>query len=495
VANATLQTTPNRSPLEAGIDRVWRFFVSVRAAVAEISFLALLVLVGTLRGSEVPQWIADAVPALQGPVDRWYDWDVFRSPLFALTLALIAIAIAVCTINRVPGIWQTISEPRVRTSAGYLARADTSATFRVPGSVDDLAQTYVTTLEGRRYRVLSEHVGGTIHIYADRNRFGKLGTFPFHLALILLMVGGIVASTYGFRETEFVIPVGETREVGHGTDMSVELVQFTDTYTPLGIAEDYTAEIVIHDDGEAVKRATISPNNPTSWRTATFYQSSFGYGARMRVTDQSGVELYYGTVDVGIFNFAGNPDAPAGFVDIPAAGVTMTVVAPDLQPLNAPELDTLNLRNGQMLVMVQPRGGQPGERQSAVVDQGQPVQIDTLTVEFEREVQWTLLQVAYNPGIPIFIIASVLLLGGLMATFAFPLRRIRALVSPGQDEATLVAAPLAKRDWSGKREFFQAMGDVSATTGVNPDLKRPEGSDEWAEMPTEDRNDARDTVN
>jgi len=97
---------------------VWRFFCSVRAAITEIAFLDLLVLIGTLRVSAVPFWLADGLPFLQPLVDRWYDWDVFRSPIFAATLALLAVAIAVCTINRVPGIWQTISHPRVRTSLG-----------------------------------------------------------------------------------------------------------------------------------------------------------------------------------------------------------------------------------------------------------------------------------------------------------------------------------------------------------------------------------------
>jgi len=267
LANATYQSTPRRSPLESGIDRIWRFFCSVRAAVAEIAFLALLVLIGTLRGSEVPQWIANGIPALQPVVDRWYAWDVFRSPVFAGTLALLAIAIAVCTINRVPGIWQTINEPRTRTSLGYLHRADTSATFQAGMASKDTVEAYVGALSTRRWRVLTEQVGNETHIYADRNRYGKLGTFPFHLALILLLVGGIVGGAYGFREREFVIPVGETRPVGHGTDLSVELVQFTDTYTPQGIAEEYRAEIVIYDDGEPVKRDVISPNDPTSYRT------------------------------------------------------------------------------------------------------------------------------------------------------------------------------------------------------------------------------------
>jgi cytochrome c biogenesis protein len=461
------------------IDRVWRYFCSVRAAIWEIAFLALLVLIGTLRGSEVPAWLADGLPFLQPVVDRWYDWDVFRSPLFAAILGLLAVAIAVCTINRVPGIWQTISEPRVRTSQGYLQRADTSATFTTTASVDEVAAAYQKTLAGKRFRVLTERVGSDTHVYADKNRYGKMGTFPFHLALILLLVGGIVGAQYGFREQEFIIPLGETKDVGHGTDLSVELVNFRDSYTPQGIAEDYTAEIVILDDGVPVKRAVISPNDPTSYGTATFYQSSLGYGARMNVTGPGGADLYTGTVDLGVFTFAGNPDAPAGFVDIPGAGVTMTVVGPDTEPANSPELDTLNLKNGQMLVMFQPIGGSSAERQSFVVDQGKPVQVGGLTILFEREMQWSLLQVAYNPGIPIFIIASVFLVGGLAVTFYFPLRRIRAIVSPTPNGAMLVAAPLAKRDWSGKREFFRTAEAVAQALGTNPVLKKPSHLTDW----------------
>jgi hypothetical protein len=109
------------------------------------------------------------------------------------------------------------------------------------------------------------------------------------------------------------------------------------------------------------------------------------------------------------------------------------------------------------------------------VDQGQPVQIGDYTITFERERQWSLFQVAYNPGIPIFIIASVLLVGGLLVTFYFPLRRIRAIVSPTDENGTsIVAMPLAKRDWSGKRDFFATVRQVETTLDVPAEIKRPE---------------------
>src|SRR6478752_5415867 len=102
-----------RSPLEIGVDRVWRFFTSVRAAVYEVAFLALLVLLGTLRGSSVPNNIKDLLPFTGPVIDRWYAWNVFHSLPFMFILALLSVAIAICTANRAPGMWKSIVEPTV----------------------------------------------------------------------------------------------------------------------------------------------------------------------------------------------------------------------------------------------------------------------------------------------------------------------------------------------------------------------------------------------
>src|SRR5918998_4203617 len=131
---------------EIVVDRVWRFFCSVRAAVVEIAILAVLVLAGTLRGSSVPRAIANTFPITAPVVDRWYAWDVFRSLPFAGILTILAIAIAVCTINRAPGIWQAIAHPTVATTHGFLGNAETSARFAAFVPADALASQLETAL-------------------------------------------------------------------------------------------------------------------------------------------------------------------------------------------------------------------------------------------------------------------------------------------------------------------------------------------------------------
>ncbi|MEJ7837443.1 MAG: cytochrome c biogenesis protein ResB, partial [Thermomicrobiales bacterium] len=352
---ATIVSTPSsKSPIEIATDRVWRFFCSVRWAVIEIAFLALLVLIGTLRGSEAPQWLANAIPVTQGFVDLWYGWDVYRSTVFAGTLALISVAIAVCTLNRAPGIWQSISNPTITTTRGFLRSADTSAEFPIGKSEDEATAELTSALAKHRYRTITRKVGGDIHFYADKNRYAKLATFPFHLALILLLIGGMVASYFGFRDPEFIVTEGQTRDVGHNTGLSVELRSFTDTYNPGGIAADYKSEITVYEDGNPVKTGIVSPNDPLSYGTATIYQSSLIYSVQISIHDAYGTQVFSGPVETGIFFFSGNEDAPAGFVDIPAAGIRVTVVGPDIDAANQPELDTLRLTSGQLWVQVQP---------------------------------------------------------------------------------------------------------------------------------------------
>ena len=454
-----------RRPLEIVVDRIWRFFCSVRAAVWEVAILAVLVLIGTLRGSEVPQWIANLVPPAQGVVDRWYAWDVYKSLPFALILGVLAIAITVCTLNRAPGLWQSIAHPTVTTTHGFIRSADVSLTTSSDLHRDELAADLQQSLTSRRYRVLTEHRNGEVHVYGDRFRYGKLGTFPFHLALIMILIGGIVGNRYGFRDNQFVVAESSTEQVGHGTGLSVYLEDFQDTYTELGQASEYRSDLVLYENGEEVKRQSITVNNPMTYGSTVFYQSSFGPAVVLQITDSAGNILHDGPLSLGVdYTARENPDAPAGVLDIVPANKRIYVITPDSNPRNEPERDQLKLRSGQIFVQVQDlRSTTNAQPQTAVVNQGAPLAIGDLTITFVRESQWSLMQVARNPGIPIFWAATLLMIGGLAIVFYFPHRRIRGIVSERPGGGSVAAlAPMAKRDWSARRSFEQLASSINS---------------------------------
>jgi hypothetical protein len=89
--------------------------------------------------------------------------------------------------------------------------------------------------------------------------------------------------------------------------------------------------------------------------------------------------------------------------------------------------------------------------------------------------------VAYNPGIPIFIIASIMLVGGAAWVFYFAHRRIRAIVSPTASGAETHLAPLAKRDWTGRRDFERLMEEWKQRDGFSVDMRENAGKKSGSE--------------
>jgi cytochrome c biogenesis protein len=464
-------TKPRAVP-EIVVDRVWRFFCSVRAAIAEIAILAVLVLIGTLRGSSVPRSLADAIPVTTPLVDRWYAWDVFRSLPFAAILTILAVAIAVCTINRAPGIWQAIAHPSVTTTHGFLRSAETSVRFAGAMPPESLAAEISASMRANRYRTITEERNSEIHIYADRWRFSRLATFPFHLALIMILAGGIVGAAWGFRENEFYIPEGSVRELGHGTGLGVRLDDFSEVYREDGSPLTFRSDVTLMRDGQPIDSGSMTVNNPLTFGDIVFYQSGFGQAVALRVENSTGEVLFDDSLPLGPFQSRLNPDAPAARMDLLPAGVALSVVAPDENPANAPELDTLQLRPGEMFFMIRPLGADSpiAEPIGASVRQGESIQLGDLSLTFVRERRFSVLQVARNPGIPLFIAASVLLVGGLAATFYFPHRRVRGIVSTTPEGSAARLAPVARRDWSAKRVFEQLSGDIGRRIGIDAEL-------------------------
>ena len=156
-------------------------------------------------------------------------------------------------------------------------------------------------------------------------------------------------------------------------------------------------------------------------------------------------------------------------IDLVPVQKRLFVITPDSNPFNAPELDKLKLRSGQISVVVQDLRGQSDPNvmpPNSVITQGQPTSVDGLNITFVRESQWSLMQVANNPGIPIFWAAALLMIGGLAIVFYFPHRRVRAIVSSRTSGGSVAAmAPMAKRDWSARRSFEQLATGINSQSG------------------------------
>src|SRR5664280_1304960 len=131
-----------------------------------------------------------------------------------------------------------------------------------------------------------------MNLYADRFRWGPFGTVIAHLSFVVILVGFFLSATTGFKDPQFIAPVGTTVQVGHGTEMSIQAKSFNDAYYADGSPKDYASDLVLYKNGVEIDRQTVRVNHPLKKDGISFYQSFFGQAAAMQVKDGTGKSVF-----------------------------------------------------------------------------------------------------------------------------------------------------------------------------------------------------------
>jgi ResB protein required for cytochrome c biosynthesis len=416
------------SPTDIG-ERLWHFFISMRTGLALILALAALGLVGTLL-VQVPDgvqsdpqayatWLESVRPKYggwTGILDTLGLFSIFNSVWFRGIMVLLMTSVLACSANRAPHLWKLTVHPRSNMSEPFFQHAPLS--MQATGSVEpQAAAASVASAFGRRhFRTIVHEDGDTIHLYADHFRWGPFGTVIAHLSLVLILVGALVGSAFGFRNSGFAVAVGSTVDVGNGTGLSIEAKNFSDSYYTNGSPSDYASELVVYKDGQQIGASTVRVNQPMRIGDVTLYQSYFGPAAAMKVVDGSGKVV----VEQGVpLEWTSNDGKRSvGLIALPDAGLNMYILA-----AASGEVDP-TIKAGQMQVELYKAGSDGTPVATQIVSQGQPVVMAGMTVTFVRERQFTGLIVARDPGAIFIWLGAILLIGGYRPRLLLP-------VSPG----------------------------------------------------------------
>jgi cytochrome c biogenesis protein len=500
-------------------DRLWRLLCSVRFAIVLIALAASGVLAGTLvmqapadvrQGAETyAAWLARPQARYGEP---WHTvfasldlYRVFSSFWWRALLAVLTMAVVVCTVNRAPGIMASIRRPAIKVPVRLFERAPLRAEFRYTGISAEQAQVQAAKVLGsRRFRVITREGAreappagegaaddagagsGARSVFADKNRFGKAGTFLNHIGIVTVLAAGVLGNVVGWRDNAFMVPEGSTRAVGHDTGLVVRNEGFTDEYFPNGTPSDFRSDLVVLRDGREVARKTIRVNDPLDVSGVRFHQAFFGPAVAMRVRDPQGNVIFDDGVALG-YQFDGTGvTRNGGFFILGNRQMAVYVLVPAAQRGPDPDIPAGSVR----LEIFLPRQVQPGA--IATLAQGEPQDVLGYSFEFVRERQFSGVQVVYNPTVNLIWVAAACMLLGVIAVFNLPLRRIWVRAEPDGDGVRLRLASVANRDVLFAREFEGLALAIDreiaplARPGPGPSLAAPPGLPSPA-VPAEDR--------
>jgi cytochrome c biogenesis protein len=289
------------------VERVWRFFCSLRLTLVNLLLLFLAMIAGTFVNpqNDSLQNIERAFAGREALLAtyRYLElYDLFHSWWFTLLLTSLALNLVACSFERLPRIYFLVRYPERRLDHVVGLR------FRVPAtgtstSVDAVGE----ALRKRGYRVQSSEEGT---LFAERGRYARFGVWVVHLSLLLILGGGVFGRLTAFEgianvrqdggiASSFIQrnPDGSTfrhRLVDeNGKPFLVQCSDFRLKEFEPGRPKAFESDLVVYQDqgsaepGRELARTTITVNHPLRYGGLTFYQASYQQleeGMRAKVT-------------------------------------------------------------------------------------------------------------------------------------------------------------------------------------------------------------------
>ena len=258
--------------------KVWYFFNSLTLTIFVLMTLAGSSIFGTVieQNQQASQYFAaygekwTRVILYTGLNDMYHSW------WFAALLGVLTMNIIVCTFERFPPKWKGLLankspekfEPRIIDKCSY------HQTLNCPGDVKEVRERVLAAFKKKRFKVSSSSREGGHYFYARKGVIGRFGSDVVHISLLLILLGAMVGSYYGYKDFRIVY-VGTNMTVPE-TDFEVRLDKFWIDYYDTGQIRQYNSLLTVIEGEEEVLTKQIWVNEPLFYKGIRFYQSSFG---------------------------------------------------------------------------------------------------------------------------------------------------------------------------------------------------------------------------
>jgi len=437
---------------------IYDLFRSLKLTITLLILLALLSIIGTLiaQNASRMEYVQRYGIGLYEVLNFFNLFDMYHSWWFSAILLLLVINLIACTVSRLPGIFSQISrrsgelEDRMLKALPYVERVQ----IRNPTNREENIRSSLKKWFKSWGRIETEKA---IHLYSEKGKYSRLGVPITHLSILIILIGGIIGSLYGFRGHVEILKGETVNQVYLRTkdgvmpkpiDFSVRCDDFKINYYNLPGKEkyvkDYTSLLSILEDGKEVLKSTVQVNHPLHYKGLAFYQATYG-----TLND----------VTIGI-RWKGKKEstslkAPEGAtVPIPNSSDFIRVLK------YVPQVH--NFGEGVQVVLFRPSQ----EPQSLWLLKGFP-KLDEqrgdqflLTFEGVTSKEYTGIQVTKDPGVWVVWIGCGLMILGLIVSFFFSHQRVWVRIPKGPGGEIVLAGSANKNRVGFEKTFGELVHGI-----------------------------------
>jgi len=265
--------------------RLWNFFASIKLTVVLLLSLAVTSIVGTV------------IPQNQSPAAYFHEYgeffykifsalnifDMYHSWWFQVLLLTLTFNVIVCSLNRLPTTWKIVSVKIPPFNVSKFRTLSNKEEFSSNRSLEDLRNKCEQAASKKFGYWRTEQTDKGFCIFAEKGRWTRLGVYTVHFSIILLLLGGLIGSIFGF-EGFANIPEGETvhsirlRKTGqiHNLDFGIRCDNFSVSFYETGAPKEFRSTLSIIENGKSVLKEDIIVNDPLRYKGINLFQSNYG---------------------------------------------------------------------------------------------------------------------------------------------------------------------------------------------------------------------------
>ncbi len=266
-------------------------FGNVLFAVSLFVVWGILTLIGVIvdqgKGPDI-YFATYSAPVARAIMRLGFD-NIYHSPWYVGIIGLILLSLTVCTFKRViparlPPL-RPVKVPHIPLNASLI----------VPGSAETVRKRIEAFFAARGFEVRKREFEGTEWSFADRHNWARRGVLIAHLGFVIIAAGTTLYWARGFSG-ETAVVTGETVQIPE-TKATLRLDAFDYRITPIltksGIVyqpTDYVSRVTVTGKDGIPKTMTVRVNHPIDVDGTLYYQASYGFAIRLRVTHNGAVD-------------------------------------------------------------------------------------------------------------------------------------------------------------------------------------------------------------
>lgn len=396
--------------------------------------LAIISIIGTVipQGTPPPEYVAQISQAKFRLYKSLGFFDMYHSWWFILMLYLLTVNLVSCSIKRLPHIWKTIKQPVTVMNGSLEQSLSNRKSFKTSGDPSVTSEKLAEVLKNEFAEPVVTEVDGALHLFAQKNPWCRLSVYFVHLSVIIIFIGAIIGSLFGYKAYVNIIEGESVSQVmsrsGKPIDLgfSVKCDQFSIARYPNGAPKEFKSILTVMENGAPVpnfQNAKVIVNDPLMYKGITFYQSSYGnagnyfflltdldgknekqlaVSAKSQATLQDGSTVRVLEAVPDVSPFIKGLSGPAAQLEIHSpSGTANTIIAYG----NYPEINSQQARDNKLNFVVHYAG--------------------------LEEKMYTGLQVAKDPGVWVVWLGCMLMVLGIYAAFFMSHRRIWVRIEGG----------------------------------------------------------------